>query len=73
MVHAATTIQLAEGSYLQIGFLMCFSDPTITISHVRKNTGERPEIEGAVSFAPAYLDVAIAALQKVRDALPKTG
>jgi hypothetical protein len=72
MVHAATGIQVGEKTWLQVGFVMCFTEPTVTMHRVRK-TPEHPfETEQTLSFDPAHIDAVIAALQKVRDAIPAT-
>ena len=72
MLHADTTIELAKGQYLQIGFVMCFTDPRVQITtHVRKGAERKHEVDSAVSFDATHLEAVIAALEKVRDALPR--
>jgi hypothetical protein len=71
MVHSATTIELAEGRYLQIGYVMCFTEPSVTMTRVEKKAGQPLRVEGELSFDPAHVDAVIAALQRVREALPK--
>jgi hypothetical protein len=70
MVHATTGIQVGETTWLQVGYTMCFTEPTVTMHRVRKAPEHSMETEATLSFDAAHLDAVIAALQKVRDALP---
>ena len=69
MLHAATEIHLADTSWLQIGFVMCFTEPNVTIHRVEKTPGRPFENKESPSFDAAQIDAVIGALQKVREAL----
>ena len=73
MLHAATEIHLGGTSWLGIGFVMCFTEPNVTIHRVEKAPGRPLETQGSLTFDAAQIDAVIGALEKIRDALDRTG
>ena len=72
MIHAATTVPLGGELVLSVGYTMCFSQPTLSVTVARRRADQAGvEVIAEFGVARDRVDAVLEAIGRARDAMPR--